>query len=220
MRGYFGRLAVATVAALTLAAATGAARAQGDRAGDFDYYVLALSWSPNWCARRADSGDAAQCTPGAGFGWLLHGLWPQHEAGWPADCATDAPWPTRAESAAMADLMGSGGLAFYQWRKHGRCTGLAGRDYYRLARTAFERVTRPPVLRQLDDPVRLPAAVVEDAFLEANPALAADMITITCRDGAIQEARICLDRGLLPRPCGADIRRDCALDRALLHPIP
>ncbi|MEM6479298.1 MAG: ribonuclease T, partial [Pseudomonadota bacterium] len=25
-------------------------KADGEKPGAFDYYVLALSWSPNWCA--------------------------------------------------------------------------------------------------------------------------------------------------------------------------
>lgn len=217
MEGDFLRRPRAFAAALlSIGAVCGADAA--DRAGAFDYYVLALSWSPNWCAREGGGPD--QCAPGAGFGWLLHGLWPQHETGYPEDCATDAAWPSRADSDAMADLMGSSGLAFHQWRKHGRCTGLSGRDYYRLSREAHGRVVRPPVLRAVRDPLRLPASVIEEAFLEANPGLAPDMITVTCRDGMIAEARICLTRALEPRACGDDIRRDCALGDAVFEPIP
>jgi ribonuclease T2 len=99
------------------------------------------------------------------------------------------------------------------------CSGLAPEDFYALSRLAFERVTRPPVLRKLTDPVRLPASVIEEAFLQANPGLERDMITITCRSGRIQEARICLTRDLEPRRCGADVIRDCTMDRALLDPV-
>jgi len=119
----------------------------------------------------------------------------------------------------MADIMGSGGLAWYQWKKHGRCSGLSGTDYYRLSRLAFERVARPPILRALERPVRLPASVVEAAFLEVNPGWSGDMLTVTCRDDRIAEARLCLTRDLEPRPCGADVRRDCPLSDALLDPI-
>jgi ribonuclease T2 len=63
------------------------------------------------------------------------------------------------------------GLAWHQWRKHGVCSGLSSEDYYALSRLAYERVVRPDLLRRLDREVRLPARVIEEAFLEANPAL-------------------------------------------------
>ncbi len=195
------------------------ARAEGT-AGDFDYYVMALSWSPGWCAAEGAARDDPQCAAGARFGWVLHGLWPQYEdGGWPDFCPTGARNPSRTDTAAEADLFGSSGSAWHQWNKHGRCTGLSAADYYRLSRLAYDRVTRPEVFRRLDRDVRLPARVVEEAFLEANPGLTADMITVTCRDRAIREARICLTRDLSPRPCGEGLRRDCPLDDALFRAI-
>lgn len=190
-----------------------------DRAGEFDYYVLALSWSPNWCAREGDARGAAQCDARHDHGWVLHGLWPQFEDGWPEFCAATRRGPTRAENAAMADIQGSGGLAAYQWRKHGTCSGLSGRDYHRLAREAYGRVARPALLRRLTDTVRLPADVIEAAFLEANPGWTADMVTITCADGGIAEARLCLARDLAPRVCAPDTRRDCTLPNAAFAPV-
>lgn len=196
-----------------------ALQAAADEAGDFDYWVLALSWSPGWCDRTGAAREAAQCAPGRRLGWSLHGLWPQHERGWPSDCRTARPGPGAADTAAMADIMGSAGLAAYQWRKHGTCSGLAGADYLALSRLAFDRVARPSVFRALEDPVRLPAAVIEEAFLDANPGLHPDGITITCRNGQIAEARLCLDRDLRPRRCAPDTRRDCAARDALVLPI-
>jgi ribonuclease T2 len=190
--------------------------ADGEPAGRFDYYVMALSWSPNWCAREGDARGAAQCDSDAG--WLLHGLWPQYHRGWPAYCPTDARPPSRAMTGAMADIMGSGGLAWHQWKKHGSCSGLSAEAYFALSRQAYGSVTRPPVFRALDKPVRLPATVVEEAFLEANPGLSADMVTVTCRDGMIAEARICLSKTLEPVPCGRDVQRDCSLGDARFAP--
>ena len=115
--------------------------------------------------------------------------------------------------------MGTGGLAWHQWKKHGRCSGLSSQDYFALSREAYERVSRPEILRKLTDPVRLPASVIEEAFLEANPDLSKDMITITCRDRYIQEARICMTRSLEPRVCGRDVIRDCDLQNAQFDPI-
>ncbi len=202
------------VLALLAAPLAPAARAEG-RAGDFDYYVMALSWSPNWCRATGRAQGSEQCAEGAGFGWVLHGLWPQYEdGGWPEYCDVTFRNPSRSDTAAEADLFGSGGSAWHQWNKHGRCTGLSADDYYRLSRRALAGVERPGIFRQLARDVRLPASVVEEAFLEANPDMGAEMITVTCRDGAIAEARICLTRDLRMRACGEGVQRDCAMTDA------
>ena len=204
---------------LVLLFSVGIARAEGEPAGDFDYYVLSLSWSPTWCALEGDRRGSPQCDADKDFGWVLHGLWPQYERGWPSYCRTDARNPSRADTAAMADIMGSSGSAWHQWNKHGRCSGLSSDDYYALAREAYGRVNRPDILRRVDKSIRLPTSVIEDAFLEANPAWGADMVTITCKSRRIQEARICLTRDLKPRTCGADVIRDCSQTDALFDPI-
>ena len=189
-----------------------------DPPGEFDYYVLSLSWSPNWCAIEGDARDSDQCDPRHDHGWILHGLWPQHETGYPRDCRSPHPPPTRSMTARMADIMGTSGLALHQWRKHGTCTGLSAEDYFALSREARSRVVTPGALRRLTDPVRIAPRVIEDAFLEANPGMERDGITVTCRDGYIQEARICLTRSLEPRVCGRDVRRDCSTT-ARLEPV-
>jgi ribonuclease T2 len=207
------------VLALVAAFLAAPAAAEGERAGDFDYYVLSLSWSSAWCALEGDARDDPQCDAGRGLTFVLHGLWPQDEEGWPSYCRTGQRDPTRAETAAMADIMGGAGLAFYQWKKHGRCSGLSAPDYYATARQAFGKVAIPPVFKQMSKTLEVPAEVIEGAFLESNPGLARDQITITCQDGYIQEVRICLTRDLEPRRCGADTIRDCRLDDAVLPAV-
>ncbi|MEP2640310.1 ribonuclease T2 [Roseobacter sp.] len=195
------------------------ATAQDHRAGVFDYFVLSLSWSPTWCTLVGDARGSDQCAPRHDHGWILHGLWPQYETGYPEYCRTNARAPSRAMTAGMADIMGTSGLAWHQWKKHGVCSGLTAADYYALSREAYASVTRPPVFRRLDKSVRLPPSVVEEAFLEANPQLTPRRITITCKSGHIQEARVCLTRDLQPRTCGADVIRDCTAPKALFTPI-
>ena len=197
----------------------GAARAEGERAGDFDYYVLSLSWSAAWCALEGDGRDDPQCDDGRGLTFVLHGLWPQYEDGWPSFCRTGERDPSRAETAAMADIMGGSGTAFHQWKKHGRCSGLSAPAFFQTARQAYERVAIPELFEEVSRPLTLPASVIEDAFLEANPNLARDQITITCKDGLIQEARVCLTQDLKFRRCGDDVIRDCRLKDAVLEPV-
>ncbi|MCT4576988.1 ribonuclease T2 [Donghicola sp.] len=196
---------------------TAVAHAEGDTAGEFDYYVMALSWSPTWCAIEGDARDAEQCD--TDLGWSLHGLWPQFHRGYPSYCNTVERAPSRRETGEIADIMGSGGLAWHQWKKHGVCTGLSPNTYFDLSRQAYETITRPDVFRRLEEEVRLPASLVEEAFLKANPQLEPDMLTVTCRDRRIQEVRICLSKDLDPVPCGQDVVRDCTQKDALFAPI-
>jgi ribonuclease T2 len=193
--------------------------AKGERAGEFDYYVLALSWSANWCAIEGDAKNSPQCDTSEDHGWIMHGLWPQFHRGYPSYCHTAKRPPSRGMTNDMADIMGTGGLAWHQWKKHGTCTDLSASDYFTLSRQAYESITRPLVFRKLDRTVKLPASVVEDAFVKDNPLLSRDEITITCRQGYIQEARICLSRDLTPVPCGRDVIKDCTLKDALFTPL-
>ncbi len=193
--------------------------AQAQDAG-FDYWVLSLSWSPNWCALEGDARGSAQCDDDADLAWTLHGLWPQYEIGYPDWCRTRQQDPSRAETEAMADIMGEAGAARYQWQKHGSCASVSAAEYFRLSREAFEAVAFPADFARIPRTISLPASVVEEAFLAADPRLGPDVVTVTCDEGHIQEVRICLDLDLEPRACGVDVRRDCTLGDALMEPVP
>lgn len=212
------KLLLAAMLTLVLSA-PGPLFAEHGRAGDFDYYILSLGWSPSWCATTGDARGDDQCRPGHDYAFTLHGLWPQYETGWPSDCWSAERAATRAETAGMADIMGSSGLAWHEWKKHGRCSGLPAADYFALARRAYGRVTLPPRFAHLTKDIRLPASVVEDAFLEVNPDLERHMITVTCDQGRIDEVRLCLTPDLVPRSCGADAQRDCKMKDALMEKV-
>lgn len=192
---------------------------KGEVAGEFDYYVLALSWSPNWCVLEGDARRSPQCAPESGYGWVLHGLWPQFHRGYPSYCQTIQPPPSRSMTAAMADIMGTPGLAWHQWKKHGSCTGLSAGQYFRASRAAFDQIVRPEVFRKLTRSISLPASVVEAAFLKANQNMYPDGVTVKCKSHHITEVRICLAQDLTPVPCGRDVIRDCGLEDAVFTPL-
>ena len=204
---------------LALIMLAGSLRADGEKAGEFDYYVLALSWTPTWCALEGDARGSEQCDATNDFGWTLHGLWPQFHQGWPSFCRTSERQPSRSMTNGMSDIMGTSGLAWHQWKKHGTCSGLSAQDYYALSREAYGKVNRPALFRKLKDPVKVPAKVIEEAFLKENPLLKANTLTITCKQGRIQEARICLSKDLDPVPCGRDTIKDCSMTNALFDPV-
>ena len=209
----------AVILALAVLLFAASARADGERAGEFDYYVLSLSWSSAWCALEGDARDDPQCDDGRGLTFVLHGLWPQFDRGWPQYCRTVERDPPRATTAAMADIMGGSGVAFYQWKKHGRCSGLSADAFFATARRAFASVTVPPLFFRVRRDLEVPPEVIESAFLESNPGLSRDMVTVTCRAGLIQEVRICMDKDLSPRRCGDDVIRDCAQQDAVLEAL-
>lgn len=212
-------VAYALVTALVCAPLASAA----DKAGDFTHYVLALSWNSAWCAAEGDARDngrgAPQCHPRHAHGWLLHGLWPQRERGWPEFCRTAERDPSHRMSRDMADIMGSSGLAWHQWKKHGRCSALSARDYYALSREAYEAITRPDILRRVSAPITLDPDIVEQAFLEVNPDLKPSGMAVTCRAGQIREVRICLSKALVPRACTPQVARGCSAESATFLPM-
>ena len=207
------------IAVFAVSVLAGLPDARAQTPGDFDHYVLALSWQPTWCATEGDARDAPSCDSGTRRGFTVHGLWPQHRRGWPEFCVSDARDPSRRETAAMADLMGSAGLAWYQWRKHGRCSGLDGRAYLRAMRDAATDIRVPPGFARIAEPLRLDPDTVERAFLAANPQLDAAGVFVTCRDGRLHEVRVCLDKALVPTACIDQQARTCQLDRVAVPPV-
>lgn len=192
---------------------------QADGTEQGDYYLLALSWTPSWCDAEGDARNAPQCDDGTG--WQVHGLWPQHAGGgWPEYCDTDARDPSRAQTRAMADIMGEGGLAWHQWKKHGRCSGLSADAYFAQTRAAFQSLNWPGALTRIARATRVTPDAVTAAFRAANPQFATDAVIATCRDGDLQELRMCLTHDLQPRTCGPDVLERACRARHVTVPPP
>lgn len=192
------RAAIAAALALTAGAAVaqGPRETRGGPAGEFDFYVLALSWSPSFCEGEGDRREPEQCEPGRRLGFVVHGLWPQFERGYPTECGPSGRGPGRAALDEAAGVFPSLGLARHQWRRHGVCSGRSPAEYFRDVRQARDAVRIPETLARPGAAVQLPALAIERAFAEANPGLRPDMMALACRRGALQEVRICLERDL------------------------
>ena len=184
----------------------------------FDFYVLSLTWSPSYCEAEGGPRGDAQCESGRRFGFLVHGLWPQHERGFPEDCPTDVA-PRESDVQALADLMPARGLVRHEWRRHGACSGLTPADYLKTIRAARQAVRIPAAFQRLDKYVMVSPADVEAAFLAANPGLRPSGIAVTCDGRRLREVRICLTRGLDFRACEEVDRRGCRADRVVLPPL-
>ena len=214
-----GLLAVALLFAAGDASARHRKQRSGGQPGDFSYYVLSLSWSPAFCLSKP---GAAECGGPRRFGFIVHGLWPQYEHGWPERCAGQLEVPENV-ALGIADLMPARGLVEHEWTTHGTCSGFEPPEYFDLLRRAFTGVAIPGSLiapRQAAE--RSPASIAED-FHRVNPAWPSRSLVVTCTgQGAprLREVRLCLDRALAARDCSADaIRAACRAGAVIIPPI-
>lgn len=170
----------------------GSGERYGATPGQFDFYVLSLSWSPSFCSSDAGRRSREQCAPGANNAFVVHGLWPQFERGFPSYC--DNRNPPRYALDNARGVFPEEGLARYEWRKHGTCSGLAPTAYFDLVRQVKSNVVIPEELRRPNGPLRKDPSDIQRAFIEANKSLRADMIAVTCTRGQLEEVRICVSK--------------------------
>jgi ribonuclease T2 len=219
-------ISVGVVATIVIAAMMGAASAQDRRQnapGEFDFYVLSLSWSPSFCEAASERGSGgrsqqAQCGERP-FSFVVHGLWPQYEHGFPNYCQRPSPRLDRNIMTSMLDLMPAPGLIFSEWDKHGTCSGLGARAYFETIRKARSAVKIPADYLELSDPKTVAPAEVEDAFIKANPGLSSSAIAVTCDSTRLSEVRICLSKELQFRSCEEIDRRACRRDQVVMPPV-
>jgi ribonuclease T2 len=221
-----GALAGLAVLMLSSAAGTGPAAAQDRRQnapGEFDYYVLSLSWSPSFCESAEERGNTgrsqqAQCG-GRPFAFVVHGLWPQYEHGFPEYCQRPSPRLGREIMTSMLDLMPAPGLIYNEWDKHGTCSGLGERAYFETVRKARAAVKIPPDFLQLPEAKVVSPDAIEDAFIKVNPGLTPSAIAVTCNRTRLSEVRICMSKDLQFRSCDEIDRRACRRDQVTMPPV-
>ncbi|MBX9464757.1 MAG: ribonuclease [Aquamicrobium sp.] len=186
----------------------------------YDFFVLSLSWSPSYCAAEGPDANRQQCAAGRDHAFVVHGLWPQFESGWPEFC--DSAEPARVPDATvqqMLDIMPSAGLVGHQWRKHGSCSGMSQQDYFSVVRAARKRIEVPDRFARMSERVELEPDDVEADFIAANPGMPEDGVAVTCDGRFLREVRICMTKDLEFRPCAEVDARACWMPRALM-PAP
>jgi len=192
-------------------------RRQADNTpGSFDYYLLNLSWAPEFCAAHAGNVSSSECDPAHHFGFVVHGLWPENNDGtYPQNCGTASPV---AESVVqhMLPIMPDRGLIQHEWSRHGTCTGLATLDYFTRVETAFRKVQIP---REYSNPARAISASpseIEQDFANANNAPAGAFRVVCSRSDL--DVEVCLTKDLRFRQCGNRLR-DCRAGQITLPPV-
>jgi ribonuclease T2 len=162
---------------------------------NFDYYLLSLSWSPEYCHSHPSD---IQCARHSTF--VLHGLWPQDNDGsYPQNCST-APGPS--DPSKYADIYPDPGLLQHEWKTHGTCSGLSPDDFFTTARQAFQSVTVPPTLASLDHQISLPPAQILNLVSQSNPTLTVQNLVLSCGSNYLTAVEVCLDKSFHPTACG------------------
>jgi ribonuclease T2 len=219
----FGLFAGAAILAAAVTAPASAQDRRQNAPGEFDFYVLSLSWSPSFCEAASERGNGgrsqqAQCGERP-FSFVVHGLWPQYEHGFPEYCQRPSPRLDRNIMTSMLDMMPAPGLIFSEWDKHGTCSGLGARAYFETIRKARSAVKIPADYLELSDPKTVAPAEVEEAFIKANPGLSSGAIAVTCDSTRLSEVRICMNKDLQFRACEETDRRACRRDQVVMPPV-
>ncbi|WP_441240273.1 ribonuclease T2 family protein [Tardiphaga sp. 768_D3_N2_1] len=215
-------LGVLALAALTAYPASAQDRRQ-NAPGEFDFYVLSLSWSPSFCEAAQERGGnnrsaQIQCG-GRPYSFVVHGLWPQYDRGFPNYCERPAPRLARNIMTSMLDLMPAPGLIFNEWDKHGTCSGLGQRGYFEAIRKARAGVKIPDEFLDLQQAKTIAPDAIEEAFIKVNPGLSNSAIAVTCDRNRLTEVRLCMSKDLQFRACEEIDRRACRRDQVVMPPM-
>ena len=189
-------------------------------AGNFDFYVLSLSWSSGFCATGGAEKARNQCDIGSNLGFVVHGLWPQFERGFPSDCDPSSRPPTRTALESTHGVYPDEGLARYEWRKHGTCTGKSATDYFADAKFARDKVVIPAEFQKLRADEQVAPADIMRAFQESNPRLRPGMMAVGCQRGVLQEVRFCLSKDLRDFRACPEVARGSCRSRQITIPAP
>jgi ribonuclease T2 len=175
--------------------------------GVFDFYVLALSWSPDYCA-ASGTNDPQQCSVGRRLGFVLHGLWPQYNQGSPSDCST-AKLPA-AVKAQFAGLYPSASLYDHEWEKHGTCSGQTPEQYLALSKQFKDSVAIPDRYRAPEQPIRTTVYQLKQDIVAANPGLNQGSLAVMCSGSGryLQELQVCFQTNGEPATCSSEIQKD------------
>lgn len=172
--------------------------------GKFDYYVMSLSWSPTFCESHASN---PQCSQSLGF--VLHGLWPQYQAGgYPQHCATEERLTDEARTLGKT-VFPTEDLMVHEWQTHGTCSGSSALAYFQAAQRAHQSITLPPPLAPGQQQRSLSVQQLTKLVRDANPAITSRSLALVCARQELSEVRICLGKDLAPRACGNQVNSSC-----------
>jgi ribonuclease T2 len=185
---------------------------------DFDYYLLTLSWAPEFCATNSKGKSSSECDPKKHYGFVVHGLWPQNNTGaYPHDCGPAQP-VSQAIVQKMMAIMPDSGLIQHEWAKHGTCSGLSAQDYFESLRRAFGNVKVPEEYRAPAATMTDSTANIERKFAEANGA-PQGAFRVSCPNTGFAALEVCLTKDLQYQACAAGLK-ECSAPHVSIRPTP
>ncbi len=172
--------------------------------GEFDFYVLALSWSPEYC-NSSGTNDPQQCSVGRRLGFVLHGLWPEYDRGYPSDCSSIKLTSQVKEQ--FPNLYPSPKLYDHEWEKHGTCSGLTPTEYLALSKRLKDSVVIPTAYRAPEQPLRVTVDQLKKEFIGSNVAFSAQTLAVFCSGSGryLQELQVCFTQDGKPMACSDEI---------------
>ncbi len=184
-------------------------------ASPFDYFLLSLSWAPNYCAGHPTD-HSSECRTGGHTAFVLHGLWPQANSGPPPmSCSTASPVAGETVDH-MLNFMPTRGLIQHEWQKHGTCSGLSAQDYFARVEQAFRNVHVPEQYPKLDHEQSFSVPDLEKSFADANHAPLSSF-RISCHAGELVSLEVCMDKNLQFQSCTQSVR-ECPVNNVGMRP--
>jgi ribonuclease T2 len=206
-------------AALLLPAVAQTRDAPPSTPGKFDYYLLSLSWSPQYCMEMGDDPNDPQCGLGRHFGFVVHGLWPENQRGLNPRACHPAPALDPQTAKSVLDMMPSQQLIVHEWGEHGTCSGVPPAEFFRQTRTAWQKVRIPAKYQAPQTPLVVPVKDFRQALMDTNPGLKTENFALYCDERYLREVRVCMDRNLNFRACGERVHDACGLAKMILRPV-
>ena len=177
----------------------------GPSLGRFDFYVLALSWAPEFCASHQENRSASECDPSRHYGFVVHGLWPQNDdSTYPVSCTSASPVANDLVQQ-MLPIMPARGLIQHEWATHGTCSGQNPRQYFSKVQRAFGNLKVPDGYQRLAQAAQATPQEIEQEFAAANGA-PAEAFRVVCSKGEFIGVNACLTKDLQYRSCGKAVR--------------
>lgn len=202
-------------ATLSLVALPKHHQASTSQPGDFDYYLLSVSWAPNYCEDHPS--HSGECRPGAGKAFVLHGLWPQSETGRYLQNCADAPPVASDIVNRMLNYMPTASLVQHEWQTHGTCSGLSAQDYFDKVEQAFRNLQIPQAYQQLPQQQKVGVQALEQAFASAN-STTAGAFRVSCHIGELVNVEACLSKDLQFQSCKGTGVRQCNTSQVQMLP--
>ena len=192
---------------------------QKHKPSSFAYYMLVLSYAPDFCAEPGGNKDPRECGSGRHIGFVVHGLWPQGETGrGPENCGSARPVSQDIVSMTLGYIP-TPSLIQHEWSAHGTCSWLDAASYFALLRKARDSVKMPVELNRPDRQVQFSQTDIQSKIASANASFDRDSFRVSCyRDNTLQEVRVCLGKDLSPRACAASAGQ-CPASTLTLQPV-